>query len=102
MVGVENGAFAGDLACRFCAAPLTERVADLGSSPLSNDYVRPGEPETAFPLVAFVCERCFLVQVPAVVPPDRIFSDYAYFSSFSDSWLEHVADYASAMSERLG
>jgi SAM-dependent methyltransferase len=99
---VENGAFEGGLACRFCAAPLTERLADLGRSPLSNDYVRTGEPETLFPLVAFVCERCFLVQVPAVVPPERIFGDYAYMSSYSESWLAHVSSYCSTMADRLG
>src|SRR4051812_11952487 len=102
MVGVENGAFQGELACRFCAAPLTERVADLGASPLSNDYVKPGEPETLFPLVAFVCGRCFLVQVPAVVSPERIFGDYAYMSSYSVSWLEHVRRYCATMVDRLG
>ena len=99
---METGAFQGELACRFCAAPLTERLADLGLSPLSNDYLKPGEPETLFPLVAFVCDRCFLVQVPAVVPPDRIFGDYAYMSSYSDSWLEHVRAYCTTMADRLG
>jgi SAM-dependent methyltransferase len=99
---VETSAFLGELACRFCAAPLTERLADLGRSPLSNAYVRPGEPETLFPLVAFVCDRCLLVQVPAVVSPDRIFGDYAYMSSYSDSWLEHVSAYCSTMADRLG
>jgi predicted TPR repeat methyltransferase len=98
---VELGAFPGGVACRFCAAPLTERLADLGLTPLSNDYVKPGEPETLLPLVAFVCERCFLVQVPAVVPAERIFGEYAYLSSYSDSWLEHVGAYCAAMAERL-
>jgi SAM-dependent methyltransferase len=98
---VEAGVFQGNLVCRFCAAPLTERLADLGLSPLSNDYVKPGEPETLYPLVAFVCGRCFLVQVPAVVPADRIFSDYAYMSSYSDSWLEHVRTYCTSMANRL-
>src|SRR3954463_894957 len=102
MVGVENGAFQGELACRFCAAPLTERMADLGASPLSNDYVKPGERETLFPLVAFGFGRCFLVQVPAVVPPDRIFGDYAYMSSYSDSWLEHVRTYCTTIVDRIG
>src|SRR3954454_10909454 len=101
MGGVENGAFQGEPACRFCAAPLTERLADLGASPLSNDYVRPGERETRFPLVAFVCDQCFLVQVPAVVPADRIFGDYAYLSSYSDSWLEHVRSYCETMAGQL-
>src|SRR3954453_22814518 len=101
MVGVENGAFQGELACRFCAAPLTERVADLGASPLSNDYVTPGEPETLFPLGPFVGGHGFLGQVPAVVSPDRIFGDYAYMSSYSDSWLEHVRSYWSTMVDNI-
>jgi predicted TPR repeat methyltransferase len=99
---VEASAIQGDLTCRFCAAPLTERMANLGVSPLSNDYVRPGERETRFPLVAFVCGRCFLVQVPAVVPAERIFGDYAYLSSYSDSWLAHVSSYCATVTERLG
>jgi SAM-dependent methyltransferase len=94
--------FPGDLACRFCGAPLAERVADLGLSPLSNEYVNRGEPEARFPLVAFVCERCFLVQVPTVAPVERIFGDYAYLSSYSDSWLAHARAYATAIVERLG
>jgi SAM-dependent methyltransferase len=98
---VESGALQDEVACRFCGAPLTERLADLGVSPLSNDYVKPGEREALFPLVAFVCEECFLVQVPAVVPAERIFGDYAYFSSYSATWLEHVSAYCTAMTERL-
>jgi SAM-dependent methyltransferase len=98
---VESGAFQGGVACRFCGAPLTERLADLGASPLSNEYVKAGECEALFPLVAFVCERCFLVQVPAVVPAERIFGEYAYLSSYSDSWLEHVRAYCAAMNQRL-
>jgi SAM-dependent methyltransferase len=98
---VELGVFQGGVACRFCAAPLTERLADLGVSPLSNDYLKPGEYEALFPLVAFVCERCFLVQVPAVVPAERIFGEYPYLSSYSDSWLEHVNAYCTVMAERL-
>ena len=99
---MEAGTFQRDPACRFCGTPLTERLADLGRSPLSNDYVKPGEPETLFPLVAYVCEGCFLVQVPAVVPADRIFGNYAYMSSYSDSWLEHVRTYCTTVVDRLG
>jgi SAM-dependent methyltransferase len=102
MTEVETSAPLGDSACRFCGAPLVERFADLGRSPLSNAYVSPGEPEVLFPLVAFVCDRCLLVQVPAVVPPDQIFGDYAYMSSYSDSWLEHVSAYCTTMADRLG
>src|SRR4051794_27481753 len=98
---MESGALERELTCRFCAAPLTEVLADLGVSPLSNEYVKPGKPETLFPLVAFVCDRCFLVQVPAVVPADRIFGDYPYMSSYSDSWLTHVRAYCTRMADGL-
>lgn len=68
-------------------------VLDLGEQPLSNAYVVPGEEamERSYPLHARFCGACFLVQVDDVVAPAEIFSDYAYFSSFSDSWVEHAA-----------
>jgi SAM-dependent methyltransferase len=84
-------------ACRFCGAPLHEVFADLGMSPLSNSYLRPEElqaPEPFYPLCAYVCGRCFLVQLPAAASPETIFSDYAYFSSYSETWLRHARDYA--------
>src|SRR4051794_40082166 len=91
--------------CRFCRAPLSETFADLGLMPLSNAYVRPDcllEPESFYPLVAEVCEQCWLVQVPSVVTPEHLFGDYAYFSSYSDAWLAHARAYSVAISERLG
>lgn len=94
-----------ELLCRFCGAPLSHVFADLGMSPLSNSYVRPEQlhqMEPFYPLTVYVCERCFLVQLPAVETPENIFSDYAYFSSYSESWLEHARRYCAAMSERLG
>ena len=93
------------LNCRFCATPLVHHFADLGMSPLSNAYLKPeqlGEMEPFYPLTAYVCERCFLVQLPAVETPEHIFSDYAYFSSYSDSWLAHAKRYCEAMTARLG
>ena len=90
--------------CRFCSAPLSEVFADLGVMPLSNAYVRPErllEPEPFYPLLAHVCERCLLVQVPSVETPEHIFSDYAYFSSYSDQWLAHARAYAIAIRQRL-
>jgi len=92
------------LACRFCATPLRHLFCDLGMSPLSNAYVRPEalqQMEPFYPLTVYVCERCFLVQLPAYETPENIFSDYAYFSSYSDSWLEHVRRYAAMMMERF-
>jgi SAM-dependent methyltransferase len=91
--------------CRFCSAPLSEVFADLGMMPLSNDYIaadRLHEPELFYPLKAEVCGRCWLVQVPALVTPDRLFSDYAYFSSYSDAWLDHARAYSIAIGEQLG
>lgn len=91
--------------CRFCSAPLSEVFADLGVLPLSNAYVHPDrllDPEPFYPLVASVCSRCFLVQVPAIATPEHLFSDYAYFSSYSDAWLAHARDYAIAIQRRLG
>jgi SAM-dependent methyltransferase len=92
-------------ACRFCSAPLSEIVADLGVLPLSNAYVHPErllEPELFYPLVAYVCGRCWLVQIAAVETPEHIFRDYAYFSSYSDAALAHARAYATAIRERLG
>jgi SAM-dependent methyltransferase len=91
--------------CRFCGAPLSETFADLGVVPLSNAYVHPDrlhEPELFYPLVAKVCGRCLLVQVPSLLPPEHFFSDYAYFSSYSDEWLDHARAYATAITARLG
>jgi len=92
-------------ACRFCAGPLEQVFADLGVSPFANSYVAPerrAEMEPFFPLCARVCSRCFLVQLEEHDgTPDRIFSDYAYFSSYSTTWLEHSRDYAAAAIERF-
>ncbi len=82
--------------CRFCGAPLRLTFVDLGKTPLANSYLKPGDLqhiEPVYPLHARVCEFCFLVQVEPVVPAEEIFGHYAYFSSYSKSWLEHAADY---------
>ncbi len=91
--------------CRFCEAPLDAVFADLGSSPLANSYIAPertGAMEPFFPLRALVCGRCFLVQLEEFEPPERIFSNYAYFSSYSKSWLEHCRRYTEQVTHRLG
>ncbi|HWF74973.1 MAG TPA: class I SAM-dependent methyltransferase [Solirubrobacteraceae bacterium] len=90
--------------CRFCAAPLSEAFADLGTSPLANSYVAADSVnamEPFYPLRALVCGECFLVQLEEFESPDQIFSDYAYFSSYSTSWLAHAHRYTEAMIERL-
>jgi len=77
----------------------------LGLQPLANSYLPPErvrDPEPRFPLHARVCDNCMLVQVDPVQPPEDIFADYAYFSSYSESWLRHCSDYADAMTERFG
>jgi SAM-dependent methyltransferase len=91
--------------CRFCGAPVQAVFADLGMSPLANSYLPPeraNSMEPFYPLRALVCEKCFLVQLEEFETPERIFSDYAYFSSYSSSWLEHSHRYAEQMIERLG
>ncbi len=93
------------LHCRFCASPLHHTFADLGVSPLSNSYLAPealNRMEPFFPLRVYVCEDCKLVQLPEHQSPDAIFSEYAYFSSFSDSWLEHARTYAEHITEYCG
>ncbi len=92
------------MTCRFCNSEIETVFAGLGMSPLSNAYVRPAEANAAeafYPLTAYVCHQCFLVQVPSVTTPEAIFSDYAYFSSYSDSWLDHCRRYAEQMISRL-
>jgi SAM-dependent methyltransferase len=90
--------------CRFCAAPLEHVFADLGMSPLANSYLtreQANAMEPFYPLRAFVCSSCYLVQLEEFETPDRIFSDYAYFSSYSTSWLEHSRRYTEQMVERF-
>jgi 2-polyprenyl-3-methyl-5-hydroxy-6-metoxy-1,4-benzoquinol methylase len=92
-------------ACRLCGANLTHTFVDLGMSPLCESYVpeeRLDEPETFYPLHVRLCSSCLLVQLPAYVPGEDIFSDYAYFSSYSDSWVAHAKRYALDMIAQLG
>jgi 2-polyprenyl-3-methyl-5-hydroxy-6-metoxy-1,4-benzoquinol methylase len=91
--------------CRLCGANLTLTFVDLGMSPLCESYI-PAEQldaaEVFYPLHVRLCESCLLVQIPAYVSGEHIFSDYAYFSSYSDSWVAHAKRYAEAMIDRLG
>ena len=82
--------------CRFCKATLQHTFVDLGMSPLCESYISDeqlNQMEPFYPLHVYVCGHCFLVQLLEYVPPDTIFSDYAYFSSYSDSWVQHAKDY---------
>jgi SAM-dependent methyltransferase len=96
---------AASAACRFCGEPLREVFADLGSSPLANSYLAPEElaaMEPFYPLCALICTSCFLVQLQQFESPQQIFSDYAYFSSYSKSWLEHCQRYVAQIVPRFG
>ncbi len=94
-------------ACRFCHAPLSLSLVDLGSTPLANSYLPAGDPaalaaERRFPLHVMVCESCWLAQTTETPPADAIFShDYAYLSSWSAGWVDHARRYAVAMAARL-
>ena len=90
--------------CRICASPLTQTFVDLGCSPLANSYLRETELEQMephYPLHAYVCAQCLLVQIREFQSPERIFRDYLYFSSVSTTWLDHARSYAENMIERL-
>src|SRR5262245_56895322 len=81
--------------CRFCGAELRHTFVDLGMSPLCESYVeasRVNAMEAFYPLRVYVCEQCFLVQLQEYVTPEDIFTESAYFSSYSDSWLAHCRD----------
>jgi hypothetical protein len=91
--------------CRFCAALLEHTFVDLGMSPLCESYLAADQldrMEPFFPLHVQVCGSCFLVQLPAYVPREEIFGEYAYFSSFSTAWLKHAEEYVALASRRLG
>ena len=90
--------------CRFCAAVLRHTFVDLGMSPLAESWVKPADAnkmEPFYPLHVYVCERCFLVQLEEFESPDHIFSDYAYFSSYSESWLRHAKAYVDMAVQRF-
>ncbi|MBI3775482.1 MAG: class I SAM-dependent methyltransferase [Gammaproteobacteria bacterium] len=91
--------------CRFCSTPLRHTFVDLGMSPLCQTHIEQHQlnhMEPFYPLHAYVCEQCFLVQIEEFVAPGEIFSEYAYFSSYSDSWVQHAKIYADAMQQRFG
>ena len=91
--------------CRFCDAPLQTIFADLGMSPLANSYPSADQAngmEPFYPLRALVCDRCFLVQLEEFETPEAIFSDYAYFSSYSTTWVQHAREYVEQMISEHG
>ena len=91
--------------CRLCGANLTVSFVDLGMSPLCESYLTAevtDAPETFYPLRILMCQECLLVQLRAYVSGEHIFSDYAYFSSYSTSWVAHAKRYADKMTSKLG
>ena len=90
--------------CRFCNATLQYTFVDLGVSPLCESYVDSAQlnrMEPFYPLHVYVCEHCFLVQLEEYVSPESIFTEYAYFSSYSDTWLQHAKEYTQMIVERF-
>jgi SAM-dependent methyltransferase len=90
--------------CRLCGETLRRTFVDLGMSPLCESYIGPdqlNDMEAFYPLHVLICEKCLLVQLGEYVTPDKIFSEYAYFSSFSESWLKHAREYVEMIAGRL-
>jgi C-methyltransferase./Methyltransferase domain./Hypothetical methyltransferase. len=90
--------------CRFCDTLLRHIFADLGLSPFANSYLKREQlyqMEPFYPLQVYVCETCYLVQLPVFHHPEEIFGEYAYFSSYSESWLQHVKSYTDMISKRF-
>ncbi|HCV73390.1 MULTISPECIES: class I SAM-dependent methyltransferase [Rhizobium/Agrobacterium group] len=90
--------------CRLCSSPLVHTFVDLGMSPPCESFVAAdaaNDVEPFYPLHAFVCDECFLVQLQEYVAPENIFTEYAYFSSFSDSWVAHAKRYCDMVIERF-
>ena len=94
----------GATSCRHCESALSLSLVDLGKSPLCQTVLSEqalGEAEVFYPLHAKVCTSCWLVQIPEFVAPDGIFSEYAYFSAYSDSWVDHARRYVDMIAARL-
>ena len=90
--------------CMFCNSKLNQTFIDLGLSPLANSYIKQenlNQGETNFPLHVYVCEKCYLVQLQEYESPQEIFTDYAYFSSYSEIWLNHAKEYVNDMTQKL-
>src|SRR4030042_2748335 len=90
--------------CRFCSSPLNHTLVDLGMSPLCESYLAAeqlNQMEPFYPLHVYVCGNCFLVQLEEYVSPEAIFNEYAYFSSYSDTWLSHAENYVAKSIDRL-
>ncbi|MGH3914900.1 MAG: class I SAM-dependent methyltransferase, partial [Pseudonocardiaceae bacterium] len=94
-----------DLSCRLCGSNRLETFIDLGATPPCERFLAVkelDEPETTYPLHARVCAGCLLVQLPPLITPDATFTEYAYYSSFSTSWVRHAERFVEAAVSRLG
>jgi 2-polyprenyl-3-methyl-5-hydroxy-6-metoxy-1,4-benzoquinol methylase len=101
----DKSAVVGRASCRFCGTTLRHTFVDLGTSPLCQTHIAPHQlnhMEPFYPLHVWVCHDCFLVQLEEYVSPTEIFTEYAYFSSYSDSWVAHAKRYVDAVSARFG
>jgi 2-polyprenyl-3-methyl-5-hydroxy-6-metoxy-1,4-benzoquinol methylase len=101
---MQNGTAMNRCCCRFCGSTLQHTFVDLGMSPLCESYLQLdqlNQREPFYPLHVYVCENCFLVQLEEYVSAEEIFSEYAYFSSYADSWVQHAKDYAETVVERF-
>jgi hypothetical protein len=91
--------------CRFCGSPLQTTFVDLGTSPLCQSHLEPDDlnkAEQFFPLQVFICDKCLLIQLPEHVHPETIFTEYAYFSSYADTFVDHMKAYADMIVGRFG
>jgi SAM-dependent methyltransferase len=89
--------------CRFCKNELKKIFLNLGEMPSANSFLKERDlkQEKKYPLCVYICKECLLVQIPEIRTPDELFSNYAYFSSFSDSWLNHAKEYVEMMIKRF-
>lgn len=100
----DNKEMSARVLCRACGSPLNHTFVDLGMSPLCESYVsadKANQMEPFYPLHVYVCDQCWLVQLEQYVSPEHIFAEYAYFSSYSDSWLAHAKSYTDMIVERF-
>ena len=89
--------------CRLCSSDLEHVILDLGLTPLSNSFLKiKSEKESVFPLKVYFCTNCFLVQIQEYENPEKIFLNYPYFSSYSETWLEHCKNYVNMVIEKFG
>ncbi|WP_280505109.1 class I SAM-dependent methyltransferase [Nocardia farcinica] len=91
--------------CRLCDSPRLSSVLDLGATPPCEKFLSAEEldqPEPTYPLHLRVCADCLLAQIPALITPEETFTEYAYFSSYSDSWVRHAGRFVAETIERLG